>query len=208
MLDRRAMRADARRNRDQILAAAHALFVAHGLNTPMEEIAKAASVGVGTLYRRFPDREALIHAVAEDTVRRLRDAGRDAWENAPDGWTAFTGYVRRTAEARLCVLQSAADPRLREAIDGDPELSAARLEVIELFDRMVERAQAEGSMRADVGAGDVNLLLSMLIRVPPEVPGDLAEATSGRFLELMLDGLRAASDSPLPGRALATADLM
>src|SRR5688572_25450825 len=91
------LRADAQRNREQIIDAARALFVERGADVPMEEIAHRAGVGVGTLYRRFPDREALIRAVALDTFRRVVALACAAEAEEPDGWRALTRFVRQSA---------------------------------------------------------------------------------------------------------------
>src|SRR5881227_3330880 len=83
------LRADARRNRDQILAAARSIFAAQGPEVPMEEIARAAGVGVGTLYRRFPDRDALIRAVAVENFERVLTDARAAAKEEPSAWLAL-----------------------------------------------------------------------------------------------------------------------
>src|SRR4051812_45368611 len=80
------LRADARRNRDQIVAAARTIFVAQGPNAPMEEIARSAGVGVGTLYRRFPDRKTLIREVAQDSFARALAEARASIEEEPTAW--------------------------------------------------------------------------------------------------------------------------
>src|SRR5690606_13382420 len=88
------LRADARRNRDQIVAAASRLFARGGADAPMEEIARAASVGVGTLYRRFPDREALIVAVAGKSTRDLHAQLEAARAEEPTAWAALERFLR------------------------------------------------------------------------------------------------------------------
>src|SRR6266566_9649705 len=82
------MRADARRNRDQILIAARDIFADHGPGAPLEEIARRAGVGIGTLYRRFPDRQSLLRAVALDTLGRVAQEGRLALAEEPGAFRA------------------------------------------------------------------------------------------------------------------------
>ena len=95
------LRADARRNRDQILAAAREVFTAQGPEVPMEEIARAAGVGVGTLYRRFPDRESLIRAVAQESFTQVIDDARAACAEEATGWAALERLVRRSRRLQV-----------------------------------------------------------------------------------------------------------
>jgi AcrR family transcriptional regulator len=96
-----SLRADARRNRGQLVEAAGALFAERGPDVPMEEIARRAGVGVGTLYRRFPDRDALVRAVAFVSFHRVVENARGAAAE-PDGWAGITRFVRRSvADLRL-----------------------------------------------------------------------------------------------------------
>lgn len=199
------LRADARRNRDQIVATARTLFVTRGVDTPMEEIASQAGVGVGTLYRRFPDREALIQAVALDVFQRLASTARAAWEEEPDAWSALRRFLRHWAELRLGMLYSALCPGMPDAPHRTPELRQARQTWLDLLDRMVAGAQGDGAMRRDIGSGDIAAFMNVLIR-QPELPAGLAE-TRGRLLELLLDGLHVYAGSPLPGRPITSADL-
>ena len=86
-------RADARRNRERVLAAARAQFAANGLEAQIDDIARAADVGVGTVYRHFPTKEALLQALAADRFTRLAEWAREALE-APDAWQGFCDYPR------------------------------------------------------------------------------------------------------------------
>lgn len=199
------MRADARRNRDRIVVAAHELFAEVGFGAPMEEIARRAGVGVGTLYRRFPDRDALIRAVSLHGLRQLADTATASLADEPDAWSALSRFVRYSAELRLGVLRSAMDPRMRDEIRSDPEVSSARHALVDAVRQIVDGAQAEGMMRPDVGPGDILLLISLLTRRHQELPADVAEALPARYLQLVLDGLRTRPPSPLPGHPLTSA---
>jgi AcrR family transcriptional regulator len=178
------MRADALRNRDQIVGAARVLFVTQGPDTPMEEIARAAGVGVGTLYRRFPDRGSLINAVSADIFERLATIIRTARDEEPTPWLALRRYLSEWVGVRLGMLYDTMCGGLPEALRVDPELRRVRETWLELFEQLVRDAQQSGELRPDVEMMDVALLMNMLIKA--DLP-----AETGRLLELMLDGLRA-----------------
>src|SRR5882672_7902292 len=95
------LRADARRNRDQVLAAARDVFVELGADAPLDEVARRAGVGIATLYRRFPDRAALQRAVALDVLRRAGEAARRAEAEEPDGLAALGRYMHAALDLRI-----------------------------------------------------------------------------------------------------------
>ncbi|WP_062437283.1 TetR/AcrR family transcriptional regulator [Herbidospora daliensis] len=173
------MRADARRNRDRILEAARDVVAERGTDAPMELIARRAGVGVGTLYRRFPDRAGLLAALAEQYVHELIDALDAAASAGPDAWAAVRAFVVHAVEegrgAVAAALAGTSAPEAREAL-------------VERLDVLVGQAQADGAMRSDVGTGDVMDLLNVFACNPGVIPE--------RFLPLMLDGLERRS----PGR--------
>lgn len=201
------LRADARRNRDQLLAAAKTLFVQSGLDVPMEAIAREARVGVGTLYRRFPDRQALIRAVATDNLRAVLADVQAAASEEPTSWDALIRLLTGSEQLRLTVRMALLSLRSWNAVRGDPQTRDARIELLVALDGLVRGAQREGSLRRDVGIGDLLAIISLVLR--PDIaghdaaPGVLAE----RALRVMLDGLRAQSSSPLPGSPVTTRDL-
>ena len=201
------LRADAKRNRDQILAAARELLVEQGVGVPMEEIARHAGVGVGTLYRRFPDRLALLRALSVDTVENMTELARTALRAEPDAWSALSRFVRGSVALRLGVLRSIVDPQLRAAVHDNEEIRAARLELLSIVEQMITGSQRDGSMRSDVGVVDVAMLVSMHLKQPFKVAGDLAEELDARLIQLMLDGLRPGAATPLPGRPMTLADV-
>src|SRR5829696_9880810 len=94
----RALRADAERNRRRILDAARSVFAEHGLGVGVDAVARAAGVGVGTIYRRFPTKQDLLAAVVEDGILRLADAIDEIAATTDDPWEAFAGAVRAFAE--------------------------------------------------------------------------------------------------------------
>jgi len=176
------VRADARHNRDQIIAAARALFLDKGLHPPMEEIARRAGVGVGTLYRHFPDRATLVQAVAEDTLQRLADSARAAQEEEPDAWGALSRFLHECREYQLGWLQSLLGAPQHEAISADPRLRAPRQALAGLVQQMTDRAHAEGALRHDVSAADIGTLMALQAPPHPQVPA--------RIMQVILDGLR------------------
>jgi len=201
------LRSDARRNRDQILRAAKEIFAARGLTVPMDEIAREAEVGVGTLYRRFPDREALIRAVFRDSVRAIAAEARAALEQEPTAWDALVRIIRQTAQLRLSMRLHAHRAAVAAIVREDEEIERYRREAFDVLDEVMRRAQDEGSLRADVGLGDLAVLFVSVVHQPHNLAPEAAELAPGRVLGIMLDGLRARDAGALPGRPLTAADL-
>jgi AcrR family transcriptional regulator len=201
------LRADARRNRDQIVAAAKQWFAAQGPGVPMEEIARAAGVGVGTLYRRFPDREALIRAVVRESLTISVAEARAALAEEPTAWQALVRVLRQSRELRLIVRLTTAAQPAKTVVKDDEESSELRRAMIEVLDNVVHAAQAEGTLRTDIDTGDVSMLFMLLVRPVPLPDEETAELARERCTALVLDGLRAHTGTPLPGRPLTAADV-
>src|SRR6266545_1265378 len=148
----RRMRADARRNRERLLTAARDALVDQGVDAPLEEIARRAGVGVGTLYRRFPDRQALLRDVALQVLSQVTDEARAALAEEPDAYRALARYLHRALDLRIAAVM----PVLTEAgpIGRDEEFQRARDDLGRLFESMVTTAQREGLLRPDVGVGE------------------------------------------------------
>lgn len=200
------MRADALRNRAKVLAAAKEIFALRGPHVPMEEIARRAAVGVATLYRRFPDRESLIRAVARDTFAHVLTESRAAVADEPSAWDALVRVLRSTRELQLSVQLAIHSELGRNVLLDDPETLRFRAELFVVLDELVLAAQDEGTLRRDVGGGDVAALLALLLRRPPAAD-DEPDSVSERALILMLDGLRVRDDNTsLPGSPRSTAD--
>ncbi|HEX5502083.1 MAG TPA: helix-turn-helix domain-containing protein [Thermomicrobiales bacterium] len=200
------LRADARRNRDRILAAARDVFAEQGPGAPLEEIARRAGVGIATLYRRFPDRQALARGVALDVWRRVAREAEQALAEEPDAFRALARYLHRALDLRT----GAVLPALAGQAPLDDEARRARDQSAAWIQRLVDAARAEGTLRPDVAFGDTGLLLIRLGRpLPGPFPRALDDALAHRHLDLLLDGLRAAGDrpDPLPGPALTREDL-
>jgi AcrR family transcriptional regulator len=184
----RPQRADARRNREKVLAGAREAFGALGLDAQMEDIARRAGVGVGTVYRHFPTKDALVAALAEahfDDIAGIVESAADA---DGDAWAAFAGAIRRAA------VHTAGDVALCEIIAGRPgvmhvaAIGQQRLEAS--TERLIARARAAGALRADARLQDVRTIMAGFGHVAAAQRGGAALDWE-RYLEIALDGLRA-----------------
>jgi AcrR family transcriptional regulator len=183
------VRADARRNLDKIVEAAAEVVAERGINAPMEAIAKQAGVGVGTLYRRFPDRAALIAALGRHYVASVNQAVVAAVNGAPDAWTAIREFVTWVADPGRGAL-AAALAELPAETFVDKEFEEDQRRWVHQLDELVHRAQADGTMRSDVSAEDLIHLLKVFTCRPDTLPAPVA-AQPMKYLHLMLDGMRA-----------------
>jgi len=176
----RPLRADARRNRERILKAARAVFSAHGRDAHLEDVARRAKVGVGTVYRHFPTKEALLEALAREQFDLLTQWAQEA-ELEADPWAAFHAMIWRGAELQ------ASDRALMEAVaEFKPSVARQAEELHAAIERLVKRAQAHGAMRADATGEDVQLIMCGLGSVM-----QMSGEGWRRYLTVMLDGLRA-----------------
>jgi AcrR family transcriptional regulator len=191
------LRRDAERNRQRILHAARRLYARAGLATGYDEIAREAEVGVGTVYRRFPQREDLLSALFQDGVDQVVGLARTALEH-PDPWQGLCTFLEETLSLQ------AGDRGLRELLVGTQAPTAlarsAQQRIAPLVAELVERSQAAGLMRPDVGVQDIALAPLMVGAVIDRARGvdpDLWRRT----LALLLDGFRAGPVGPLPAPA-------
>lgn len=203
------LRADARRNREQVVAAAREVFIEQGADAPLEEIARRAGVGIATLYRRFPDRYALIRAIALDNMAIFIEELDRAEAEEPGAWDALARFLRVVVQRRISTLIPLVAPSLGEELRAHGEVWARRERVLARVRRLLRAAQREGTLREDIGTGDIAVGLLKVSRPVPAISSDLNERATGRQLELFLDGLRAApsSGSRLRGEPLTMADL-
>lgn len=196
--DRPLLRRDAERNRRRILAAARKLIAERGLGVGYEEIAREADVGVGTVYRRFPTRDGLYYELFHDRVDAVVGILEEALA-VEDPWEGLCQFMRRDFE-----LQSS-DRGLREFMLGRADSAElrrrSRQRIQPLVTDLVERAQTAGRLRADVGQGDIEIILAMLgglmdasIHVEPDL--------WRRYLAMVLDGIqRGSRHDELPGKS-------
>lgn len=195
----RPLRRDAERNRRRILEAAHALMSERGLRVSHDEIAAAADVAVGTVYRRFPTREELVLALFGDRVNGVVELARTALA-VDDPWAAIETFMSRILSVH------AEDRGLRELMTGSMTLARrAEAQIAPVVSELVERAHAAGCLRPGVRAQDlatINLMLQDVIDRARSVDPQLWQ----RMLAITLDGLRATHDQPLPGHAPTSAE--
>lgn len=194
----RPLRADAERNRQRILAAASELFAERGLDVSLDDVAAAAHVGVGTVYRRFPDKDALIDALFEKRIEEVADVARAALA-LEDPWESFATFMRE-----VCRLQ-ARDRGLKEALlsadRGRERARRARETMAPIGSAILRRAQEAGVVRPDIAAFDVPLS-HLAVGLLGDRTRDVAPDYWERLLTIVLDGLRAqpgaATELPSP----------
>lgn len=188
------LRRDAERNRTRILTAAREVFAARGLDAPLEDVARRAGVGIATLYRRFPTRQALIEELFSARLEQMVQAAEEALA-MEDAWEGFSAYL-----FRLCALQ-AADCGVRDVLrmtfPTAKSLEETRARAYALITRLVARAKEHGSLREDFSPEDLVYLLI--------ANGAFVAATNRikptawkRYVALFLEGCRAERAHPLP----------
>ena len=184
----RPLRADARRNRARVLEAAEEALTTEGLAVPTEEIARRAEVGIGTVFRHFPTKEALVEAVL---IRRIDQLARDARElaAAEDPGEAFFSFFSEM------VRQAVVNRGLSEALEVGPghvteAFAGVKDGLMAAFGEVLARAQAAGAVRADVDVADVGSLVAGCLAMERESHHG---GEPGRMLAVVCDGLRAAS---------------
>ncbi|MFD5824295.1 TetR/AcrR family transcriptional regulator [Lentzea sp. NPDC060358] len=186
------MRADARENRARVLAVARDLFAERGLDVPMAAIARRARVGVATLYRRFPTKEALVAEAFTEQFALCQAAIEEALAD-PDAWRGF-----RTVIEKVCLLQACDRGFTAAFVATFPEMrSEVRDRTWQCFGELVQRAKDSGELRADFSPYDLTLVLmanSGLAGVPVEV----ATAASQRLVAYLLESFRTGADALPP----------
>lgn len=201
----RPLRRDAARNRQRVLKAASEVFTERGLDVSLDEVARHAGVGVGTVYRRFRTKEDLVEALFVQRIDAVAALAEEA-ARAPDPWSGLVGFLEEAAE------MLAGDSGLRQllmfATYGGDRVWYARQRNAPLVTRLVERVQAAGQLRSDLQPTDIPFILFMLAdatqfarQVSPEI--------WRRYLALVLDGLRPEREgvTPLPIPALRPEEL-
>jgi AcrR family transcriptional regulator len=184
----RPLRADARRNRERIVDAARELFAECGHATQMDDVAKRAQVGVGTVYRHFPTKTALIGELLATKFRTHAETARK-WAEREDGWEALEGFLRETFRS------IAQDATLQQRVwwVDDTEIlaiaEAERRQVTDVVDVIIRRGQAQGTVRADFTVEDIPAVMCAVGAVMAAQAR--MEMHAERFTQLVLDGLRA-----------------
>jgi AcrR family transcriptional regulator len=191
----RPLRADARRNRERVLTAAREVFAEHGREAQMDDVARRAEVGVGTVYRHFPTKEALIDALVAEAFERLLVVAKEQAQRDDDAWDALVTTL--WAGAEILAGDRAVSAIMSEVygpVNVDLDL---QLQMTETMTILVDRAHAAGTLRADVMLDDIPMIMcgiGMATCKPHNVPDAWR-----RHVAILLDGLRATNASgPLP----------
>jgi len=212
------LRVDAQRNLEHVLRAAREVFGELGYGAPMEDVARRARVGVGTVYRRFPSKDVLVRRIAEEETSRLTDQARAALGQEDEPWSALSRFLRTSVASgagrllppqvlRVGVADEGSDGHdarvpqqrttpgsgeLRLVPEEAPTVSAdddaGAAALLEVVGQLVDRARAAGELRTDVSVSDVLLVIAT---AAPSLP-DAAQqaAASARLLDILLEGLR------------------
>jgi AcrR family transcriptional regulator len=183
----RTIRADARRNRQKVLASARAVFAEAGNEAQVDDVARRAGVGIGTVYRHFPTKETLRDAVVLDGFEQLAERARRALDD-PDPWRGLRDFMRQ-AVADFGDQRALGDVACMELTAGEGPLAACRDAASRDLAALLRRAQDAKVVRADVTAGDLERMLLGLTRTPILDDPDPV-ASRERWLNVILDGLR------------------
>ncbi|MFI6154099.1 TetR/AcrR family transcriptional regulator [Kitasatospora sp. NPDC051170] len=179
----RKPRTDAERNRSRVLQSAGELFAAHGDAVQMADIAKAAGVGVGTVYRHFPTRQALVAAVAEERFAGILRHAREECLSLPDGRQALAGFLDAIGRAHE---EGRGVSGVIEVAFGNTEPGGeVGAQLLDVGEQLLARGRADGTVREDAGVSDLYMIAGAVAAISRNAVGDWR-----RFVELALDGLR------------------
>jgi AcrR family transcriptional regulator len=202
-VERVPRRRDALRNRERLLRAADELVGARGVDVPLEEISRAAGLGIATLYRNFRSRQALLEALLAERLERFAILARESLA-AADARAAFEAFLVEACESQ------ARDRALLDALsawaEGSAELDRARTRIATLLERLIERTRREGGLREDFELSDLTMLFWAVRRIA-ETTSTVAPQAWRRHLALVLDALPASTATALPGTPLTRRQL-
>jgi len=186
LLSQPRLRSDAQRNKEDILAAAVLAF-AHDVNASLEGIAKAAGVGIGTLYRHYPTREALLEAAYRNEIKKLCDAAPDLLKRHRAD-VALAQFLERFIDVMLTKRGMIEALRAVVAVGGKTQLNQSLTMIADAVGPIIEAGRAEGMFRDDVTVEDFFLIKSAVVLAGPE--------KGRRLATILLDGLRHGSRAP------------
>jgi len=196
------LRRDAARNRAKLIAAGRDVFAERGPDASLEEIARRADVGIGTLYRHFPTREALVEVLFEEHFDQIVAAAEAAAADE-DAWRGLVGFLDRVLDlqARNFPLRS-----LFLRLPTTPGIAERRRMIGPLLERLAEHAREQGAVRDDLTLGDVSMAMWSFAPIF-EATGDIAPQAWRRHLQILLDGMRPAAATPQTVRPLSRRQL-
>jgi AcrR family transcriptional regulator len=186
------LRRDAERNKQRIMAAARELFAKRGLEVTMDDIADHAGVGVGTVYRRFPDRELLIDALFEESLESVLALAEEGLE-MKDPWEGFVHFFAGALEMQAA--NHALKGLLFSTAHGRERVAESRARISPVASQLAARAQASGDLRPDVTDSDMTVL-SLGLGTTDDFAGQVEPEIWRRYLGIVLDGLRTSRKAP------------
>ncbi len=196
-------RRDAERNRGRLVAAGRDVFAERGPDASLEQIARRAGVGIGTLYRHFPTREALVEVIFAEHIGEVLSAAEEA-AAGDDAWGGLVAFLERALE-----LQSRNLP-LRAVFlrhpEGERRVAERRRRIGRALGRLIDRARAQGSLREDFALSDLSVALWSFAPVF-EATADVSPDAWRRHLRILLDGMRPAAATPQVVRPLGDRQL-
>ncbi|MGY5011419.1 TetR/AcrR family transcriptional regulator [Streptomyces sp. 900105755] len=186
----RPLRRDAARNRERIVHAAREVFGRRGLGVTLDDVAKHAGVGVGTMYRRFPTKEALVRAVFEQDLAMRQESAEQALTH-PDPWQGLVDFLM-TMTADLAENRGLHEVIMLGSHSSEP-FETARGGMLPYLEALIRRAQESGQLRTEVTASDIPVMQQMLIAAAQFTQGRRPDIWR-RYIEILLNGLRQRPD--------------
>lgn len=199
----RPLRADAERNRRRLLDAARTLFAERGLDVSMDDIAREAGLGVGTAYRRFRSRDEIVDALFDEHLADM-EARAAAAEREPDAWAALRAFFM--ANMRAQAQDRGLKQLVHQSAEGREKVADMRARVLPRVERVLERAKADGALRPDITTADFPVL-SFMVGAAVDFSAPVDSGLWERYAALILDGMRAGDQAPLPRDSLAPEQL-
>ncbi|MFD4555497.1 TetR/AcrR family transcriptional regulator [Streptomyces sp. NPDC058469] len=188
----RPLRRDAALNREKILRAAREVFGQHGLRVTLDDVARHAGVGVGTVYRRFPDKETLVRALFEQDLG-MRQASAERALAHPDPWEGFVDFLMEMG-ADLAENRGLQEVIMLGSHSSEP-IETVRGGMLPFLEALIRRAQESGDLRAEITPSDIPLVVQMLSAASQFTQGKRPDVWR-RYFEIILNGIRQRPDNP------------
>jgi AcrR family transcriptional regulator len=188
----RPLRRDAALNREKILRAAREVFGQHGLGVTLDDVARHAGVGVGTVYRRFPDKETLVRALFEQDLG-IRQASAERALAHPDAWEGFVGFLMEMS-ADLAENRGLQEVIMLGSHSSEP-IETVRGGMLPFLEALISRAQESGDLRAEITPSDIPVVVQMLSAASQFTQGKRPEIWR-RYFEIVLNGIRQRPENP------------
>ena len=192
-----------RSNRALLVEAGRELFAEHGPEAALEEIARRAGLGIGTLYRHFPSREALVETIYAEHIGEVVAVAEES-AAAEDAWAGLTGFLEQVLELQARNLPLRAT-FLRQA-GGSGLVAERRRQILPLLKQLVERAREQGALRSDFTIADLSVAMWSFAPIF-EATAEVAPDAWRRHLQILLDGMRPAAATPQVARPLSKPQL-